>query len=97
MRRADRNTYSSDKNVSRNSAIIQIEFALNNLDALRSKDKDHSKERALFSFAIMLRNDETFTGGQLKYIDGIYETVMKGYNLPSVGMHIDKKRRGIRY
>lgn len=93
----ERNTYSNDTVRARNTAKIQIEFALDNLETLLINDKKKTNVKALISFIKMLINHEPFTKNQLSYIDGIYETVMKGYGLPSISLHIDKKRKGIRY
>jgi len=92
-----RNVYSNDTDRARNTAKIQIEFALDNLETLLIIDKKKTKLKALVSFIKMLINHEPFTKNQLSHIDGIYETVMKGYGLPSISLHIDKKRKGIRY
>ena len=97
MQRADRNTYSNDTVRAHNTAKIQIEFALDNIETLIMNDKKKTNVKALVSFIKMLINHEPFTKNQLSYIDGIYEAVMKAYDLPSIPLHIDKKRKGIRY
>lgn len=40
---------------------------------------------------------EELTPNSLSYIDGIYEKTMEGANLPAVRLHVDKKRKGLRY
>lgn len=93
----ERNTYSNDKNRAQNTAKIQLDFCVTNIDSLRSIDKKKKMETALISFVKMLKNKEPFTPNQLNYIDGIYEATMKGFNLPSIGLHIAKKKKGLRY
>lgn len=97
MHSSTRNTYSSDKERAQNTAKIQIEFCVVNISSLRRIDRKEKMEKALLSFVEMKSNYEPFTPGQLNYIEGIYEATMKGFDLPSIGLHIDKKKKGIRY
>lgn len=97
MHSTERNFYSNDTQRAQKTARIQIEFALDNFETLLINDKKKTNVKALVSFIKMLINHEPFTKNQLSYIDGIYEAVMKAYDLPSIPLHIDKKRKGIRY
>jgi len=97
MQQTERNTYSNDKERSQNTARIQIEFCIVNIEFLRKVDRKKKMENSLISFSEMLKNKEPFTPNQLNYIDGIYEATMKGFNLPSIGLHIAKKKKGLRY
>lgn len=97
MQQTERNTYSNDKERAQNTARIQIEFCVPNIKSLRTVDRNKKMEFALISFIMMLQNNEPFTPNQLNYIDGIYEATMKGFNLPSFGLHIAKKKKGLRY
>jgi hypothetical protein len=97
MQQTERNTYSSDKEQAQNTARIQIEFCIVNIEFLRKVDRKKKMENSLISFSQMLKIKEPFTPNQLNYIDGIYEATMKGFNLPSIGLHIAKKKKGLRY
>ena len=53
----------------------------------------YQKQQAAHSFEDRLKRGEELTPNQLSYIDGIYESVMKGMGLPSVGVKSDGHRR----
>lgn len=97
MQQTERNIYSNDKNRAQNTAKIQINFCVTNINSLRTVDHKNKMETALVSFTKMVKNNEPFSPNQLNYIDGIYEATMKGFNLPSFGLHIAKKKKGLRY
>lgn len=97
MKIHDRNVYSNDKLLAQNSAKIQLEFCRHNVEYLRKVDRNNKMENVLTSFEGMRKRNESFSPNQLKYIDGIYEAIWKGADFPSVPMHIDKKKKGIRY
>jgi hypothetical protein len=93
-----RDVYSSNKSTAHRTAKIQAEFALQNIEALRTVDTVTGRhERALRSIAYLLRNGEDITGGQMSYLESIYEMVMGAKGLPSVKVHSDKKRRALRF
>jgi len=97
MKIRDRNVYSNDKLLAQNSAKIQLEFCRLNVEYLRKVDRNSKMGKALTSFEEMRKRNESFSPNQLKYIDGIYEAIWKGSDFPSVPMHIDKKKKGLRY
>ena len=76
------------------TARRQLGFVLANLESLHRADRTRTLERAARSFH---QCRDSFTPGQLAYIDGIYEKTMKGLGLPAAPVHHDKKPRGLRY
>lgn len=85
------------------SAKFKLEFALDNEDALLSVRGGEGCLKAAEDFwdRMLLiekgQSTEQFTPAMFSYIDGIYEKTWKGAGEQSVGRHIDKKRKGLRY
>ena len=79
------------------AAKAQLEFAIQNIASLRRVDAGGNAEKAARSMLSLLKNGETLTPNQLAYCDGLYEKVMKGLGMPSVNVHSDVKRRGLRF
>lgn len=71
-----------DKNQALKTAKAQLEFIHNNFDAFRKKANE-SQINAFHSFAEMDKSNESFTDGQLSFIDDLYEKTMAGLGLPS--------------
>ena len=80
-----------------NSARLQLQFILDNRHHLQKVDRTGRKLQAAEEFQERMNRGEQLTPAQFAYIDGIYEATWKGLNLPSVGAHIDRKRKGLRY
>ncbi len=53
--------------------------------------------QAVESMDQQLMKEGWLTPNQYNFIDGIYESVMKNAGLPAVDLHIDKKRKGLKY
>lgn len=78
------------------SAKSQLEFIEANIDKLAGEG-EKGRAMAVMSFSLQLREGRPFTPAQLSYIDGLYERVMKAHGLPSVPLHVDRKRKGLRF
>src|SRR5690242_14260020 len=74
-----------------------IRFIRDNLHHLRKIDKGGAMERTAQDFIDRHAAGEVFTPNQMNYVEGLYEKCWKGAGYGSVGLHADKKRRGIRY
>ena len=94
-KRADR--FESDRRVADSTIKLQLQFILANLHHLRKVDKNGRMERAATEFDEALEKGEELTPGQRSYVDGIYEATMSGASLPSISVHVDKKRRGLKF
>lgn len=78
------------------SAKAQIEFVSANIHLLAGP-KTSAYLLPVENFLAMAKRGEAFTPYQLSFIDGLYERVMKAAGLPSVGVHVDRKRKGLRF
>lgn len=79
------------------SVDYQIRFVMSNLAHLRKVDRHKKLENAITNFARMNGRKESFSPSQMNFIMNIYEKTWEGANMPSIRMHIDRKRRGLRY
>jgi len=84
--------YASDKDRAIKTAQIQIKFIVDN-----KKYCNDSYYQAVIQMQSQLTNEGYLTPNQMNFIDGIYESVMKGVGLPSVPVHVDKKKKQLRY
>ena len=92
---ADR--FISDRASADGSIRVQLQFVMDNIEQLAKVDKRGNRvplARRLFK---KMLNDEELADWERAAIDDLYEQTMRGYDLPSVGKHIDKKRRGLRF
>jgi hypothetical protein len=74
-----------------NTARVQLDFVLANRGALLSIRGGQKKLSDALDLDYRLKQGEPFSPGQYSYVDGIYESTMKGLDLPSVGNHRDRK------
>ncbi len=79
------------------SAREQLRIILANADKLKRAKKGAQMLEAATSFEDILARGGRLTPNQLSYVDGIYEQVMKCAGFDSVGLHTDRKRKGLRY
>lgn len=91
-----RDSYSSDKDRAQRGARELLKYIVANIKHLKNVDRSGHKQKAVMDFQRMIERREEFTPGQLNYIDGLWESVMKGANYESVNIHVDKKRKGLR-
>lgn len=68
-----RDPFARNKDQALETAKIQLEFILDNVEHLRKVDKGSKMETAATDFEKQLKDGIPFTPGQYSYIDGIYE------------------------
>ena len=89
--------YTSDRASADNSIRVQIQFVMDNMESLKRVDRSGWKEkRANEIFNTLLHGGE-LTEYDRRDADSLYESVWKGSGELSIGKHIDKKRRGLRF
>lgn len=86
-------SYSSDKSQALNSTRIQIQTIKDNLQYLRRVDKKGTHEK----FIMELGPVESLQDWERSRVEKVYELTWKGYGLPSVNEHIDKKNKGLNF
>ena len=74
-----------------------MQFIIENIDHLEAVDRRHTKVKLANQIASKLQNNETLLDWERSTVDGLYEDTWKGYGMPSVQKHIDKKRKGMRF
>lgn len=89
-------TFFRNHEQAQNTAREQLKIICANLSKLTGKTGAKMKEAAR-SFRSMVERNEKFTPNQLSYIDGIYEKVMAGAGFDAVSVHVDKKKKGLRF
>lgn len=78
------------------SAKAQLEVIGANIHLLAGP-KTSAYVGIVVNFQDMANRGEHFTPYQLSFIDHLYEKCMKNAGLPSVNVHVDRKKRGLRY
>ena len=86
-------SYSSDKAIALKSTEVQIKFINDNLKWLAKVDKKGTHQK----FMQELGPVGGLKDWEISRIEKIYELVWKGYDMPSVNEHIDKKNKGLRF
>jgi len=85
--------YSSDKESAQASTRYQINFMKQNLKYLRRVDKKGGYEK----FIVELGPAEGLLSWQISKVEKVFELVWKGYDMPSVNEHVDRKPKGLKY
>jgi hypothetical protein len=86
--------YISDKKSALISTQFQLDFVRANMKWLALKDKKGKWKLFIESLPLKV---ESISVKQRTKIEDAYELTMKGYNLPSINKHIDRKRKGLRF
>lgn len=84
--------HNTDKALCQRTAKGNLEIIMQHLRVLKPELQNTAKE---------FYNDVTrgvkLTESQLNYVDNIYEKVMKGLGFDSCNLHVDRKRKSLRY
>jgi len=94
---APRDRFSSDREQANKSLKAMLRFILDNRHQLAKVDKGNRMVRAAVEMNQLLRDGIDLTPGQRSYVEGIYEATHKGAGYESCGVHVDKKRKGMRF
>jgi hypothetical protein len=89
--------YSTDRHSADKSISFQVQFILDNIEHLEAVDRRHTKVKLAQQIGNKMKNGEQLLEWERAAIDGLYEDTWKGYGMPSVQRHIDKKRKGLRF
>jgi hypothetical protein len=85
--------YASDRTSAQKSTQFQIDFVRDNFAWLAKVDK-HGTHR---KFMDEIGPVAFLKDWEVSRIEKIYELVWKGYEMPAVNEHVDKKRKGLRF
>jgi hypothetical protein len=89
--------YSTDRRSADKSIRVQMQFILDNIDHLGVVDRRGTKVKLAQQIADKMIRNEELLEWERSAIDGLYEDTWKGYGMPSVQKHIDKKRKGLKF
>ena len=92
-----RDTYSSDAAQAQRSCRDQFAIIVSNIEYLEAMDPKGTHEKFLDSITDDVENKRDLADWQMARLDAIYERMMKGFGLPSVPVHQDRRRKGINY
>lgn len=81
----------------RNTATEQLRIILANTKYLARRRDGKKLIDAAVSMKRQLDDGQTLTPKQMSYIDGIYEKVMAAAGHEAVPLHVDKKRKGLKF
>lgn len=87
--------YRNDRQAAR-TALHLADFVIDNVGALRLKDRTGSMEEAVTAFRLRLKNGETLSPNQYSYLEHIYEKTMGAIGLESVNVHHDPGPRKVK-
>ncbi|MBW7887436.1 MAG: hypothetical protein H3C35_03620 [Bacteroidetes bacterium] len=91
--RPKNDVYSNDKSSALNSTKAQLDFIRANMKWLARVDKNGTHAKFIQEVGPV----EGMQDWERAKIEKIYEMVWKGYEMPAVNEHVDKKRKGLRY
>lgn len=86
--------FASDKELAQRTAREQLKFILANKEKLLGAKNGKKYLTVAISFDQI---KEDLTPNQLSYVDSIYEKVWNSAGFPAVNLHVDKKRKGLRF
>ena len=94
LRRINTGGFDKGKEQAQRSARANLEFILTNKKWLLKARKGDQLLKAAES---MNRQKEELTPNQMSFIENIYEKTMSGAGFDSCNLHVDRKRKGLRY
>jgi hypothetical protein len=89
--------FSSDRRQADSSIRSMLDLIMANIEHLRKVYRGGRMERAATSMLYLVRQGEELTPGQRRYVEGIWESVMQSAGFESVPLHVDKKRKSVRF
>lgn len=96
-RRLPQPTFQRNQATALSLAKEQLLTILENTDHLAEVDRTGKHLRAAKGFMEAIERGEDLRPSQLSYIDGIHEMCYKGAGWETPGLHIDKKKKQLRF
>lgn len=92
-----RDDFDKGLELAQNTAKIQLEFIAENYDKLLRLRNGQRLVDAAKQFNQFVKGGEKLSPNSISYVDSIYEKVFKAAGFESCGLHIDKKKKGLRF
>lgn len=90
-------TFERNHEQAQRSAREQLRIILANYPALRGVTGGAALLKAARDMDAKLRDGGKLTAKQLSFVDSIYEKTMLGCGFDAAPVHVDKKRKGLRF
>lgn len=97
MRRNTITYFDHGNEQAQNTAKAQLEIILANIKHLGKVRNGYNLISKAREFNNLIQQNIKLSPKQLSFVDGIYEKMMKGAGYDSCTLHIDKKRKGLRF
>lgn len=97
MRRNGITHFDHGQEQAQKSAKAQLEVIMANLHHLSKVRNGNDLCNTARRFNERVNKNEKLSPNELSFVEGIYEKMWKGAGFGSCNLHIDKKRRGLRF
>lgn len=97
MRRMDSTSFSHGQEQAQKSAKAQLQVIMANLEHLKKVRNGSVLCDKARLFNDKVNRNEKLSPNEISFVDGIYEKMWKGAGYESCTLHIDKKRKGLRF
>ena len=97
MRRNDSTIYDHGQALAQRTAKEQLKIIVANISSLSKVRGGDKLIKAARSFYSITEREEKLTPNQLSFVDQIYEKLFAAKGFESCNLHIDKKRKGLRF
>lgn len=97
MRRMDSTSYDRGVDLAQRTAKEQLNIVIANISSLTKVRGGQKLIDAARSFHSIVQREEKLTPNQISFVDNIYERLMASKGFESCSLHIDKKRKGLRF
>ena len=97
MRRNDSTSFDHGQEIAQRTAKQQLKIIVANILSLSGVRGGDKLIKAARSFYDMTERKEKLSPNQLSFVDNIYEKLMASKGFESCNLHIDRKRKGLRF
>jgi len=97
MRRMDSTSYDRGVELAQRTAKEQLKIVVVNIESLYKVRGGDKLVSAAKSFYAITERNEKLTPNQISFVDNIYEKLFASKGFESCNLHIDKKRKGLRF
>jgi len=97
MRRMDSTSFDHGQEQAQKSAKSQLEIIMANISALARVRGGEKLIKAAREFNSIVQRNEKLTANQLSFCENIYEKIWASKGFEACNLHIDKKRKGLRF
>lgn len=97
MRRNDSTHFDHGQELAQKSAKAQLQVIMANLHHLKKVRKGDEYCNRARQFNEKVEKNIKLSPNEISFVEGLYEKMWKGAGYEACNLHIDKKRRGLRF